>query len=320
MKNLKQNKTEKFYDFIDETTLYIYEQTKKSYLDSLLLTYDFLLANDETINSLELVIVEKISEFYQKIAEESFSKEEISKAFLLAMLKAFKHQKMNMSEITPDSIGILFAFLVDKFFSDYKSIDVMDACVGTGNLLITMMNNSHKKFGKIYGVDIDTTYLNIALRHANLLEYQIEYFNQNSMDNLLVPPVDLIICDLPTIDNGSTDDEDTYKLIENLMKYTKAGGYYIYLIPNDFFNQTHNENIKEIILSNTHIMAIIELPLNLFKDPKYQKSILVLKKRGENVLVNTEILMLRFPSFSEKEKVMNAIDKINQWYDNNHKN
>ncbi len=315
MANLKQTKIEKFYDFIDKTTLYIYEQTKKSYVDSLLLTYDFVLSNDESINSLDIVVVEKISEFYQKISEDSFSKEDIRKAFLLAMLKAFKHQFMNMNEITPDSIGVIFAFLVDKFFHNHKSIDVFDATVGTGNLLITMLNNSCSKFGKIYGVDTETTYLNFALRLANLLEYKIEFFNQNSMKKLLIPPVDLLICDLPI-----TENLDTVKLLDNLMNYTKVGGYFIYLIPNDFFNQTHNVKIKETILNNTHIMAIIELPLSLFKDPKYQKSILVLRKRGENILINTEILMLRFPNFSEKDKVMNAIDKINQWYDNNHKN
>jgi site-specific DNA-methyltransferase (adenine-specific) len=106
-------------------------------------------------------------------------------------------------------------------------------------------------------------------------------------------------------------------MIENLMKYGKPGSYFIYLIPNDFFNQDNSRLIKNIILNESYLQAIIELPQDLFNAPKYQKSIMILQKKASHIKVNNEILMLSLPSFTDKEKMILAIDKINQWFKEN---
>lgn len=330
MLNINHNKVERFYDFLDEAVIFIFENTKNSYLDSLLYAVDYVLSHDETVNQLEDSVINGLDQLMSKIEEESFNKEEIRKAFQLSLLKAFKHLNMNMSEITPDSIGMLFSYFIDLFFENQKDIDVLDATVGCGNLLFSMTNNSNKTFRNLYGIDVNATYLNVALRLANLMEYEVEFFNQNNLTKMLVSPVDLIISDLPmdkeneisSLDLVTAKNHISYKpylMLENLMKYGKEGSYFFYLIPNDFFIHHNNELIKDIILKESHIQAIIELPLDMFKEVKNQKSILILQKRGNQVIVNQEILMLRFPSFKDKEKVKRAIDKINQWFNKIHK-
>ncbi len=328
MLSINHDKIEKFYDFLDKATLFIYQEAKLNYLDSFLMSVDYMLAQDEKLNRLDEKVMDGLNRLYEKKEEETYNKEEIRKAFQLSLLKAFKHLKLNMNDITPDSIGMLFSYFVDLFFQKQDRISVLDANVGCGNLLFSMTNNSNKVFSKMVGVDINPIYLDISLRLANLLENEVEFFNQNNLEKMLIPPVDLIISDLPVDDEKdiksysllNTKNKITYKpylMIENLMKYGKEGCYYFYLIPNDFFTKPKNDVMKDIILKESHIQAIIELPVDMFKEKRNQKSILILRKRGQGLSVNKEILMLRFPSFKEKDKVKRAIDKVHQWYHQN---
>ncbi len=325
MININHEKVERFYDYLDEASLIIYNRMKLDYLDCFLYAVDYILVNEKRLNKLEQPVMDELGNAYKKIADESFNKEEIRKAFQLLLLKTFKHLQFNMSDITPDSIGLLFAYFTDLFFKAGSKINVLDATVGCGNLLFSMINNSNRDFDKIYGIDINSPYIDIAYHLADLLEYEVEFFNQNNLDMMLVSPSDLIICDLPVDEEKDINKLEIvtaknnvkykpYLMIDNFMKYGKDGCYFIYLIPNDFFVHTYNELMKDIILKNTYIQAIIELPKDMFTDAKYQKSILILRKKGEKVKINKEILMLSFPSFKETEKVKTSIDKINQWF------
>lgn len=320
MLNVNHNNVEAFFDYLDEATNIIFENQKKDYLNCFLKAIDYILKDDLSLNSLDDEIIKELDLIYQKIADITFNKEEIRKAVQLSLLKAFKYLNISFDMITPDTVGILYSYLVDLLFTNHENISVFDPNVGCGNLLFSLINNSKIEFNKIYGVDINYHFLDVSIHLANLLEYSVEFFNQNNLDKLLVPPVDLVISDLPTGNEENSSSEFNYKpyiMMDNFMKYGKEGAYYIYLIPNNFFTQPQNEMIKEIILSNTFIQAIIELPQSMFTDKKYQKSIIILQKKGKNIKVNKEILMLSFPNFNDKEKVTKAIDKINHWHKQN---
>lgn len=328
MLKVNHKNIEAFFDYLDEASEFIYNSTQKNYLDSLLLAIAFIIKDDIAFNDLDTVVINELNNLYQNISDITFNKEEIRKAVQLSLLKAFKHLNISFSELTPDTIGILFAYLVDMFFKHQENISIFDATCGCGNLLFSLMNNAKVIFNKIYGVDNNYQFLNVCLHLANLLEYEGEFFYQNNLSKLLVPRVDLIISDLP-IDNEEEIkalDLVTYKndvrykpylMMENLMQYGKDGCLFFYLIPNDFFSNKHHQLIKKIILTNTYIQAIIELPLEMFTDKKYQKSILILQKKGKDIKINKEILMLSFPSFSDKDKANKAIEKINQWFNHN---
>ena len=328
MLNVNHELVETFFDYLDQATLIIYETAKKPYLEALLLAVDYILNDEVSLNQLDETLISKLDEVYKHISDITFNKEEIRKAFQLALLKAFKHLQLSFSEITPDSIGIFYAYLTDLFFKNKENISILDANVGCSNLLFSLINNTQITFEKIYGIDVEQSYLNISCHLANLLEYEVEYLNQNNLTKLLVPLVDLVISDLPFGEEQAINNLDlitaknnlTYKpylMIENLMKYGKPGSYFIYLIPNDFFNQDNSRLIKNIILNESYLQAIIELPQDLFNAPKYQKSIMILQKKASHIKVNNEILMLSLPSFTDKEKMILAIDKINQWFKEN---
>lgn len=327
MKNINHDKVERFFDFIDSSLTAIYEKTKQNYFTCLFYVFDFLIYDTDSLNRLDEELINTLDNYYKDIKDESFNQEEIRKAVQLSLLKGLKHENMHLSETTPDSLGILFAYIIDILYAKERDLSIFDPNVGFGNLLFSLLNSSNKNFSKIYGVDQNQVYLEFARRVADLLEYEIEFFNQNNLRDMLIPPVDVVISDLPMGEEELTFNTELithaqdvkykpYLMIENFMKYVKEGGYFFYLIPNDFFIMPNNELIKGIILNETNIQGIIELPDDLFNDEKAKKSILILQKKGKTVPVNKEILMMRFPSFKDKEKVQNAVNQIKLWYKN----
>ncbi|NRK74364.1 class I SAM-dependent methyltransferase, partial [Salmonella enterica subsp. enterica serovar Typhi] len=131
---------------------------------------------------------------YEAIKLAKYTKEEIRKAFQLVILKGMKESTQPNHQMTPDSIGILFGYLVQKFYTK-EDLRLLDLAVGTGNLLTTVMNYQQDKNLAAYGVDIDDLLLQLALVNANLQEQQVEFYNQDSLEHLFIDPVDVVVSD-----------------------------------------------------------------------------------------------------------------------------
>ena len=314
MQSTKPKQVELFFDVLDQSSMLIHEETKKNYLECLLITVDvFLNQNDHQLGE---ALITELEAIFKPIMESSFQKEVVRKAFQLAMFKGFKHIDQSIGEITPDSIGMLFAYFIDCFYKKDTSISILDPTVGTGNLLMTILNNSHLHYSKIAGIDINYPYIDIAYHMAKLLDYDLELIHQDLMSPLKVSKVDCLVSDLP-IQINRTSEYLPYVYIKHLMSVVKPGGYYFYLIENDFFNQPNRESLKEIILSESYIQALIELPISLFSRKEHQKSILILQKKGDGVLPVKDMLIQSFPKMSDQDKVKQAITQINHWFKQN---
>ena len=71
--------------------------------------------------------------------EEGASKEDIRKALQLAVLKGMKEHIQPHHQMTPDALGLLAGYLVELFVKKEQAV-ILDPAVGTGNLLLTVMN------------------------------------------------------------------------------------------------------------------------------------------------------------------------------------
>src|SRR5690606_33758528 len=123
---------------------------------------------------------------------------------------------------------------------------------------------------------------------AELLNYNIELIHRDARHSLLVPLLDLVIADLP---DDVEDKQLPYSIVQNLLQYVAPGGYFLFLIPNDFFNRLGHEAMREIILKEAYIIGLITLPEDLFKSRDVYKSILILQKRGEGITITKDILI-----------------------------
>lgn len=307
MEKISDQQTELFFDVLDQSASLLHQVLKEAYLEMLVLATNFILDGEVSHHELDEETITQLETMLKRLEGEAINKEEMRKAFQLCLLKGFKHLNMSLSEITPDSVGILFAYLADQLFPSHTSINLLDATIGSGNLIVTMLNHLSVHVKNTYGVDVNYTYLQLALSLAELTDYHIELIHQDSTKPLMVPKVDLVISDLPIL---------PYQIVQNLMNQVVEGGYFIYLIPNDFFDQKQ-DIMKDVILEHTFMKALISLPKTMFKTEEAQKSILILQKRGPNMNPRNEVLIFNFPSFHNPQEVKKALDQINQWFKNN---
>lgn len=316
---------EKLFTLLDDTALVLADERSCTYLEALAETGENLFNQSVLQEELSEVTVKRLEKYYMSINLEQYSKEEIRKSFQLALLKGMKESMQPNHQMTPDSVGLIFSYLVNKFTSG-SPVRIFDPAVGAGNLLTTVANQQGNKEVDLLGMDIDDLLIKLAYVNANLQQNGLELYHQDSLQPLFVDPVDVVICDLPV---GYYPDDVTasqYKLkadeghsyahhlfIEQSVKYTKAGGYLFFLIPNGLFESPEAPKLNDYLKVQVHIQAVIQLPLAMFKNEKSAKSILILQKKGPQTLPPKNVLLVNLPSLTKAAEVEKILGKIDEW-------
>ncbi|MDR4317266.1 SAM-dependent methyltransferase [Niallia circulans] len=316
---------EELFTVFNETALIIQEELEYTYLESLALTGENIFQEAILQEELSELSKKRLKKSYETIHLAKYSKEEIRKAFQLVILKGMKENTQPNHQMTPDSIGILFGYLVQKFYTS-EELRLLDLAVGTGNLLTTVMNHQVGKNIAAYGVDIDDLLLQLALVNANLQEQPIEFFNQDSLEHLFIDPVDVVVSDLPVgyYPNDiranefkvKAEDGHTYAhhlFIEQSINYVKPGGYAFFVIPNNLFESEQAAKLHDYIKEEVHIQAIMQLPETLFKNKQSAKSILILQKKGNNIVAPKQVLLAKVPSFSNMRAMEQVLSELDTW-------
>ncbi|CAM5706034.1 MULTISPECIES: class I SAM-dependent methyltransferase [Niallia] len=316
---------EELFTVFNETALIIQEELEYTYLESLALTGENIFQEAILQEELSELSKKRLKKSYESIHLAKYSKEEIRKAFQLVILKGMKENTQPNHQMTPDSIGILFGYLVQKFYTK-EELRLLDLAVGTGNLLTTVMNHQIGKNIAAYGVDIDDLLLQLALVNANLQEQPIEFFNQDSLEHLFIDPVDVVVSDLPVgyYPNDiranefkvKAEDGHTYAhhlFIEQSLNYVKPGGYAFFVIPNNLFESEQAAKLHDYIKEEVHIQAIMQLPETLFKSKQSAKSILILQKKGNNIVAPKQVLLAKVPSFSNMRAMEQVLSELDTW-------
>lgn len=232
-------------------------------------------------------------------------------------------------QMTPDTIGLLMAFLIEKVTQSTKLETIFDPAVGTANLLTTVINqldkDEHNNI-KGFGIDNDDSMLsvasvNVALQHAN-----VDLFHQDSVSALDIPQCDLAVSDLPIgyypLDNNTKDYQTRAKdghsyvhhlLIEQSMNYLKPGSFGVFLVPSSLFQTKETEGFVKWIHSVAYLQGFVNLPSELFANPAAQKSILLLQRHGGNGKQAAKVLLGEFPSFKDQKNFARFMQEINDW-------
>lgn len=306
-------KIEKIFNFINAKAE-AFEQTGSTYLDGVLKTLSGMIDGNE------------------QLPVEATTKEEMRRAIQLAILKGMRKSSQPNHQMTPDSLGLLIAYLVEQFFEDQLKkgmISILDPALGTGNLLFTIMN---KLDGKVLatGVEVDDLLIQLARETAELIEQPIDLYHQDALRPLLVDPVDAVVCDLPVGYYPDGEVAKGYELcskegmsyahhlyIEQSLRYTKDGGFLIFLIPATLFESEQAEMLHKFLKKHAWIQAVMQLPESLFKSKLHEKSILILQKKSDALRPPKEVLLAKVPNMSNKRALLMFFEKINMWKENN---
>ncbi|MGE7092113.1 class I SAM-dependent methyltransferase [Lysinibacillus sp. NPDC048646] len=256
------------------------------------------------------------------------TKEDVRKAIQIAILKGMCKGSQPNHQMTPDTLGLLVGYFVEQIFAERlekEKISIMDPAIGTGNLLLTVMNLLDGKI-EATGVEVDELLIRLAAATADLTEQPVSLFRQDALQDLLVDPVDAIVCDLPV---GYYPNEDValdyevcapegmsyahHLFIEQSVNYTKDGGYLFFLAPTHLFESEQSKQLHKYIQKHAWIQAIIQLPDTMFANKAHEKSIVILQKQGENFKAPKEVLLAKVPNMQNKQALAMFFEKVKMW-------
>ena len=319
---------ETLFSIFDSSAVVLRKELDVTYLEALVETGDNLFEGAILQEELSESAIERLNREYSTFNEETYKGEEIRKAFQLAILKGMKEGVQANHEMTPDAVGMFMSYLFHKFMQGQNEITVLDPAIGTGNLMTTVFNSAKEGLAMSgFGVEVDEVLIKLALVNANLQKHAIEFFHQDGLAPLYIDPVDAVVSDLPIGYYPNEIGASEYKLkadegmsyahhlfIEQSVKHTKEGGYLFFLVPNFIFESDQAPKLHAFIKETCFIQGLLQLPVSMFKNEKNAKSIFVLQKKGSNVTMPKQALLVELPKFSNMKAMENIMDQLNTWF------
>ncbi|WP_163653362.1 class I SAM-dependent methyltransferase [Listeria sp. PSOL-1] len=328
---MTNGETSELFQVLDETAIVLQNELEISYLEAVYETSENLFQN-EILQKEELPTekVNKLSLAYQKINLEHFAAEDIRKGLQLAFLKGMKQGIQTNHQMTPDSIGFIIAYLVEKSLAGKKQISLLDPACGTGNLLTTVIGQLRldgQKEIMATGVEVDELLISLALVSSDLQKLPTSLLHQDGLSNLFVDPVDVVFSDLPIGYYPDDKRASAFELkrhdghsfahflfIEQGLRYTKPGGYLFFLVPDALFSTGDFAELERVIKKHGYVEGIVKLPETLFKSEKARKSILILQKKAELLKPPQEVLLANLSSLSDPKITAPILAQIENWF------
>lgn len=272
-------------------------------------------------------------DFLSLVQSSELKAEEWRKVWQWTLLKGLTEEPLQANhQLTPDAIGYFIGFLVEKLLgNDKTSVAIMDPAVGTGNLLLAVMNSLAEQKNQVvgFGVEVDDTLIALAAIISNLSQNSVTLYHQDAMRPLLLDPVDIAVGDLPigyypdderaTAFEMSMEEGHTYAhhlLIEQSMNHVKEAGFGLFLVPRAFLSMPQSHKFKEWIQRSVYLQAIIALPQNLFKNEASEKSIIILQNKGAQSK-QVEVLAASLTSLQDITALSRFFDEFDAWQMNN---
>ncbi len=274
--------------------------------------------------------VKKLQDLYEKLDIQHQDKGTIRRLLQLCLLKVMSKDAIQANhQMTPDTIGMLIAYLIEQIVPLNKPYKIFDPVVGTGNLLTKVMNDltkiSHQTV-EAYGIDNDDSMLAAASVSVDLQQLPVQLLHQDSITNLNIPQSDLAVADLPigyyplddNVKNYQTKAEKGHSfvhhlLIEQTMNYIVPGGFAFFVVPSNLFETKESESFVKWIQSVAFMQGFINLPSDMFSNIASQKSILILQNHGANAKQAKQVLLGSFPSLKNEKEFRKFLAQINLW-------
>ena len=248
----------------------------------------------------------------------------------LCLLQAYKREKVQANhQMTPDTIGFLLAYLIEKVGKYTAGLKLLDLTVGTGNLLSAILSTLKKSGWKeldVYGVDNDDTMLALANISAELMQIKTQLVHQDALAELQVPPADIVVADLPIgyypLDSRVREYQTSfakghsyvhYLLIEQALEQLVAGGWGVFVVPRGMFEAPEAKQLLQVIQAKGYLQGLLNLPQPLFINENSQKSILLLQKKGPHAKQAEPILLGEFPLMKNQLEFVKFMQEIDNW-------
>ncbi|GGG83453.1 class I SAM-dependent methyltransferase [Staphylococcus pragensis] len=254
------------------------------------------------------------------------------KAFQFAYLSLLQEETIQANhQITPDSIGLILGFLVQKFTKDSDELHVVDIASGAGHLSASVNEVLKDTTVMHHLIEVDPVLSRVSVHLANFLEIPFDVYPQDAIMPLPLEEADVVIGDFPIgyypVDERSKEMKlgfkeghsySHYLLIEQAITALRATGYAFLVVPSNIFEDENVKQLENFIATETEMQAFLNLPKTLFKNEKARKSILILQKKKANETKPVEVLLANIPDFKNPNQFQGFISELNQWMEENH--
>ncbi|WP_159583759.1 class I SAM-dependent methyltransferase [Streptococcus halichoeri] len=244
------------------------------------------------------------------------------RVFQFLFIKANQTEQLQMNhQFTPDSIGFLMTFLIDQL-AVAPQVDLLEIGSGTGNLAFTILQQSTKAITYL-GIELDDLLIDLAASIAEVMACPVDFVQEDAVRPQILKESDVIISDLPIgyYPNDqiakryqvASPDEHTYAhhlLMEQSLKYLKADGFAIFLVPADLLTSPQSPLLKKWLKNDAEIRALITLPANIFGDKAMQKAIIILQKSR---FVTGQTFVYPINDLSSPENIRDFMTKFKKW-------
>ncbi|MCI2947769.1 site-specific DNA-methyltransferase (adenine-specific) [Staphylococcus caledonicus] len=254
------------------------------------------------------------------------------KAFQFAYLSLLQEENIQANhQITPDSIGLVLGFLVQKFTEDKEELHVVDIASGAGHLSASVNEVLKDKTVMHHLIEVDPVLSRVSVHLANFLEIPFDVYPQDAIMPLPLEEADIVVGDFPIgyypLDERSKEMKlgfeeghsySHYLLIEQAITALKQTGYAFLVVPSNLFEGEHVKQLENFIATETEMQAFLNLPKTLFKNENARKSILILQKKKANETKPVEVFLANIPDFKNPNQFQGFISELNQWMQDNH--
>lgn len=331
-----QQTPQKLFELFDQGTEILQSALHSSYLDAMLENAENVIDGQVAVEDgvPDKKTVEKLEKLYREIPLKDAAAETIRQVLQLSFLKVIRKDAIQANhQMTPDTIGFLMAFLIEKVSKLNRPATIFDPAVGTGNLLTTVINQLQKDSSEPihgYGIDNDPTMLEVASASVALQGLTVDLFHQDAINALDIPECDLAVADLPIgyypLDRNTVNYKTRAKeghsyvhhlLIEQAMNYLRPGGFGVFLVPSNIFQTKESQSFVQWMQSVGYLQGLINLPAELFANQDAKKAILLLQRHGGGSKQAVKVLLGEFPSFKRPTEFSAFMQEIDQWVKTN---
>lgn len=309
----EQTIMEKLFKTLDEKAKALNEQNGQSFIENLGLAME-----DVYSNKRELL--------------EQATLQDRRKAFQFAYLSLMQEETIQANhQTTPDSIGLILGFLVQKFTENNEELHVVDIASGAGHLSASVNEVLKDTTIMHHLIEVDPVLSRVSVHLANFLEIPFDVYPQDAIMPLPLEEADIVIGDLPIgyypLDERSHEMQlgfkeghsySHYLLIEQVITALKQSGFAFLVVPSNIFEDDNVKQLENFIATETEMQAFLNLPKTLFKNENARKSILILQKKKSNETKPVEVLLANIPDFKNPNQFQGFIGELNTWMKDNH--
>lgn len=334
----------KLFGVLHDSTILIQEALDFSYIEALFESLQNLADGevqqiDQRPNDEE---AGQLREIYQEVNLEEFDSEDIRKAIQFAFIEGEKADQLQANyQMTPEAIAILIAYFATKLTDHQqaiakdssKNITLFDPTIGAGNLFTVTLKALKEAGYSVQGAgyDNDDLMLSLADVATRLQGIDADFYLGDSLQNLIVPPSDLIVADLPlgyypidevadkyTSAKGRKDGDHAYVhylMIEQGLRYLKDGGWGIFIVPAGLIQDENIKTLIQAIGNYGYFQALLSLPENLFMNEHARKAVLLVQRAGENAKQTENVLIGEIPDLKSTEELPKFLQAFDHFLD-----